>query len=90
MTTSNDAIRALTDPRDWDDEIGAPFRWRMPDSDRNFQVEVDEDGDVQLFVGSVWTVQVAHRLFADEVRWLRDVWPALLMTVDAYTGGGQA
>ncbi|WKW86354.1 hypothetical protein SEA_BUDSKI_77 [Gordonia phage Budski] len=89
MSTSNDVIKALTDPRDWDDEIEAPFRWRMPDSDRNFQVEVDEDGDVFFSLGCVWTTQPAHSLLADEARWLRDVWPALLMTVDAYTGGAQ-
>ncbi|QAU07211.1 hypothetical protein HOV03_gp71 [Gordonia phage Asapag] len=89
MSTSNDVIKALTDPRDWDDEIEAPFRWRMPDSARGFTVDVDEDGDVHLYVGTGWTMQFAHGLFADEARWLRDVWPALLMTVDAYTGGAR-
>ena len=85
MTTAD--IKALTDPRDWDDEFEMPFRWRMPDSDRGLHVEVDEDGDVQVLVGAVWTFSYAHRLLADEARWLRYVWPAVLLTVDAYTGG---
>ncbi|GAC71085.1 hypothetical protein [Gordonia soli] len=86
MTAAADAIKALTPPDCWDDELDMPFRWYMPDNPRSLRVEVDEDGDVAIYAGTCWTTQVVGALTAVEARWLRDVWPALLLTVDAYTG----
>lgn len=80
-------IKDLTPPHCWDDEHDIPFRWEMPDNDRSLIVEVDEDGDVRMTAGTCWTTHAPEHLSAEEARWVRDVWPAVIMTVDAYTGG---
>ena len=84
--TATDPLRAITPDYCWDSAIGMPFRWEMPDSDRGFAVETDDDGDVYLTTGAVWVSRYVATLSADEARWLRDVWPAVLQAVDAYTG----
>ncbi|UCZ88618.1 hypothetical protein [Gordonia sp. WA4-43] len=73
-------------PHDWDDTVSTQFRWRMPDSRRSFRVEVDEDGGVEFLTGEVWTVQHIRGITADEARWLSDIWPSVLRTIDSYTG----
>lgn len=86
MTAAHRTIKELTPDHCWDDTIDAPYRWEMVGSDRDLIVEVDEDGDVRMTVGTCWTTHAPEHLTADEARWLRDVWPAVMLTVEAYTG----
>lgn len=46
------------------------WRWEMPDSTRNFNVEVDDDGGVFLSIGSAWTARTIGGLSVDEFAWL--------------------
>jgi hypothetical protein len=74
-------LKACVPAHCWDDERDLQFCWEYPGSD--FRVDVDEDGDVFLYRGRTWTAKGTHFVTADEARWLRDVWPAVLQYVEA-------
>jgi hypothetical protein len=84
MTTAD--IKAITPRHCWDDANDMPFRWEMPDSHRDFAIEVDEDGDVAFTCGTTWTVRHVEGITADEARWMRDIWPAVVLAIDTYVG----
>lgn len=66
-----------------DDQTGIPYRWAMPDSDRRFHVELDDEGEVWLRTGECWTVAVPQTLRPEETRWLVRVWPSVMAAVEA-------
>jgi len=79
-------LRALVDPRDWDDDRDCQIRWRMPESGSGFHVEVDDEGDVSQYRGTGWHVQTTWFYTADEAQWLANVWPSILLTINTIRG----
>ena len=67
-----------TDLGNWDDTIGASFRWQMPENHRGFRVEI-EDTSVNI-LPTKW-------MTSDEAQWLASVWPEVLRSLDSYTAG---
>lgn len=78
---------ASDDIRNYDPDTGMRYRWEMPDSERGFVVEIDNDDTGPILCGCLCGPgysRPAPFLYPDEARWLAEHMPEMLAAIEAY------
>ena len=72
--------------RDYDPDTGMLYRWKMPNSRRGLVIEIEDDGGpivLACVTGPGYTRPAGH-LNADEAKWLAQILPSVIASIEAY------
>lgn len=83
-----DAQQHRREPAELRPDTGMLYRWQMPDSRRGLVVEIEDDDGPIVFAcvtgGRATRTQPAKHLNPDEARWLAQIMPSVLASIEAY------
>lgn len=72
---------------EFDPEVGVPWRWWMPDSDRGYHLEIDAEGDLVRYQRPRQSVLGSHRSHSQtpaEYAWEQSIAHEVRVSLDTY------